>query len=195
MINDWCLGIIQVQQAIYLVLSTCCFIWTTAKPFGRSTDETVCCWGELHYSLKWHANANFQLAQAGFPFSLHTSLTFLSSLFFPPFHLSLSSGLQCDLLHQLFLSVLWQQWIGHDCSALPVRGNQHRFLECIGRADRGALPIRQEVGHLGMPWNLLDTCEDAASGAEWRVEWRHESCPALIGRLAAMDDIVGWNHW
>lgn len=84
MINDWCLGIIQVQQAIYLVLSTCCFIWTTAKPFGRSTDETVCCWGELHYSLKWHANANFQLAQAGFPFSLHTSLTFLSSLFSPP---------------------------------------------------------------------------------------------------------------
>lgn len=84
MINDWCLGIIQVQQAIYLVLSTCCFIWTTAKPFGRSTDETVCCWGEEYYSLKWHANANFQLAQAGFPFSLHTSLTFLSSLFFVP---------------------------------------------------------------------------------------------------------------
>ena len=128
-------------------------------------------------------------------FFIRHSLFFHVSFPPPPFPLSLSSGLQCDLLHQLFLPVLWQQRIGHDCSALPVRGNQHRFLERIGCADRRALPIRQEVGDLRhalkSPWHS----EAASSGAEWRVAWRHKSCPALIGRLAGMDDIVGWNHW
>lgn len=60
----------------------------------------------------------------------------------PPFSPCLiSSGLQCDFLHQLFLPVLWQQRVSHDCSAVPVRGNQHRLLERPGCADRRALPI------------------------------------------------------
>lgn len=65
--------------------------------------------------------------------------------------LLVSSGLQCDLLHQLFLPVLRQQRVGHDRSAVPVRGDQHRLLERPGRADRGALPLRQEVGNLDGP--------------------------------------------
>lgn len=84
-------------------------------------------------------------------FSVHQLVT--TTLFFP----SVFSGLQCDLVRQLFLPVFWQQWVSHDCSALPVRGNQHCLLECLGCADRRALPLWQEVGNLGMPWNLADT--------------------------------------
>lgn len=59
------------------------------------------------------------------------------------FHICLfsSSGLQCYLLHQLFLPVLWQQRVRHDCSAVPVWGNQHCLLEFPGRVDSGALPL------------------------------------------------------
>lgn len=71
-------------------------------------------------------------------FSSHSWIFFLFLLIF--------SGLQCDLLHQLFLPVLWQQRVSHDRPALPVRGDQHRLLERPGCADRGALPLRQEVG-------------------------------------------------
>lgn len=87
------------------------------------------------------------------PFFIHHSFPQPRLFSFP---LSISSGLQRDLLHQLFLPVLWQQRVSHDRSALPVRRYQHRFLECPGRADGRALPLWQEVGNLGMPWNLLD---------------------------------------
>lgn len=99
------------------------------------------------------------------------------------------SGLECDLLHQLFLPVLRQQRVRHDCSALPVWGDQHRLLERPGCADRGALPLRQEVGRPrrpNTPWCLL---VGTVAVPEWRVEWCHVGRPAAIGRLQGRNDI------
>lgn len=51
------------------------------------------------------------------------------------------SRLQCDLLRQLLLPVVWEQRVGHDRSAVSVWGNQHCVMECPGCTHGRTVPI------------------------------------------------------
>lgn len=73
----------------------------------------------------------------------------------------LCSGLERDLLCQLFLPVLRKQRVGHDCSALSLRRHQHRLLERPGRAHGRTLSVGQKV-RLGLV-SLLHFVTDKSS--------------------------------